>query len=212
MSFARIYSAQVVFLKGKLVTVEIDISRGLNSFLIVGLPDKAVEEARDRISAAIKNSGFESPKSKNHKIIISLAPAELKKEGATFDVAMAISYLLASDEIKFDPEGKIFFGELALDGEVRDICGMLALAHEAKKLGMKEVYVPAGNAVEAALIEGIVVYPVHTLSELIEHLEANYKPEKQNGLKLVKPARLLSKPFGKPLCNSSNLKHDTPKK
>src|ERR1700734_876708 len=118
MSFAKIYSAQNFFLTADIVTIEVDLSRGLHSFSIVGLPDKAVEEARDRISAAIKNSGFKSPKSKNQKVVFALAPAELKKEGSTFDIAMALAYLVASGDISFDPEGKMFFGELSLDGGV----------------------------------------------------------------------------------------------
>jgi len=96
MSFSKVYSAQTLALSVNVITVETDISRGLYAFAIVGLPDKAVEEARDRVSAAIKNSGFGSPKSKNQKVIISLAPASEKKEGPSFDVAIALSYLLAS--------------------------------------------------------------------------------------------------------------------
>ena len=115
MSFAKTYSAQISYLKAQLVTIEADLSRGLHAFSIVGMPDKSVEEARDRISAAIKNSGFDSPKSKNQKVVLSLAPAELKKEGAMFDVGMALVYLKASNEIDFDSENKMFFGELALD-------------------------------------------------------------------------------------------------
>ena len=91
MSFSKVYSAQTNLLSVTLISVETDISRGLNAFAIVGLPDKAIEEARDRVSAAIKNSGFDSPKAKNHKIVTSLAPADQKKEGPSFDVAIALS-------------------------------------------------------------------------------------------------------------------------
>src|SRR5690348_3067832 len=108
--------------------METDISRGLYAFSVVGLPDKAVKEARDRVSAAIKNSGFTSPKSKNQKIVISLAPADQKKEGPVFDVSIALSYLLAAEEIDFDPEGKLFLGELALDGAIRPVHGILPIA------------------------------------------------------------------------------------
>ena len=103
MSFSRVYSAQTNLLSVIPVSVETDISRGLNAFAIVGLPDKAVEEARDRVSAAIKNSGFDSPKAKNHKVVISLAPADQKKEGTSYDVAIALSYLLANKNIFFYP-------------------------------------------------------------------------------------------------------------
>ena len=116
MSFSKVYSAQTSLLNVTPISVETDISRGLHSFNIVGLADKAVEEARDRVSAAIKNSGFDSPKSKNHKIIISLAPAGVEKEGTHFDLSIALSYLSASGDLEFDPEGKIFLGELSLDG------------------------------------------------------------------------------------------------
>src|SRR3989344_5468745 len=116
---AKVYSAQVVGLKADIIDVEIDIAKGLHSFTIVGLPDKAVEEAKDRITAAVKNSGFKSPQKSNKKVIVSLAPADLKKEGPVFDLAIAIAYLLASQEIKFNPTGKLFIGELALDGNLR---------------------------------------------------------------------------------------------
>jgi magnesium chelatase family protein len=170
MSFAKVYSAQISYLKARQVTIEVDLSRGLHSFSIVGMPDKSVEEARDRISAAIKNSGFDSPKSKNQRVVMSLAPAELKKEGAMFDVGMAVAYLKAAEEIDFDPENKMFFGELALDGSVRKINGSITLISEAKRLGITEVYLPKENAIEAALIEGVTVYPVENLRKLIEHI------------------------------------------
>lgn len=114
MSFSKVYSAQVHLLSVVPVSVETDISKGLYAFSIVGLPDKAVEEARDRVSAAIKNSGFTSPKSKNQKIVISLAPADLKKEGPSFDLAIAMSYLLACEEVSFVPDKKIFLGNFRL--------------------------------------------------------------------------------------------------
>jgi len=170
MSFAKVYSAQTVLLNAHLITVEVDISKGLHSFTIVGLPDKAVEESRDRVSAAIKNIGYRSPKQSNQKITISLAPADLKKEGPIFDVPMALAYLLARDEIRFDVEGKLFLGELSLDGKIRPIQGTLALVREAAALGFEEVYVPKENAAEAAFVERITVYSTDSLKKLIEHL------------------------------------------
>ncbi len=173
MSFSKVYSAQTNLLSVAPISVETDItSRTLYAFAVVGLPDKAVEEARDRVSAAIKNSGFDSPKSQNQKIVISLAPADVRKEGPHFDLSMALSYLLANDEIKFDPEGKIFLGELSLDGKVRAIRGILPIARFAKQKGFKELYVPIENVREAALIDGLSVFGVSTLSELIEHLSS----------------------------------------
>lgn len=171
MSFSKVYSAQTNLLSVTPISVETDISRGtLYAFAVVGLPDKAVEEARDRVSAAIKNSGFKSPKANNHKIVISLAPAEIKKEGPSFDLAIALSYLLANDEIEFDPEKKLFLGELSLDGKVRSVHGILPVARFAKTHKFKELYVPEENAAEAALIDGILVFGISSLSQLIAHL------------------------------------------
>lgn len=170
MSYAKVHSAQANLLKPYIVDVEADLSRGLYAFSIVGLPDKAVEEAKDRISAAIKNSGFKSPKSENHKIVISLAPAEVRKEGSGLDVAMALSYLLASGEIIFDPKDKIFLGELSLDGALRPVKGVLAFARKAKQAGFREIYVPSPNAPEAALVDGISVFGAETLREIVNHI------------------------------------------
>ncbi len=172
MSFARVYSAQPGIPKGKLVHVETDVSRGLHAFSIVGLPDKAVEEARDRMSSAIKhtNKKFTPPKATNKKIIISLAPATIKKEGAVFDLPMAISYLIAAGELKASTEKVLFAGELALDGALRPIRGALAIAQIAREKDFDALIVPKENAAEAALIEGIAVYGAETLGEVIAHI------------------------------------------
>jgi len=185
MSYAKVHSAQANLLKPYIVDVEADLSRGLNAFSIVGLGDKAVEEAKDRISAAVKNSGFESPKSKNHKVVISLAPAEIKKEGSGLDVAIALSYLKASGDIIFDAKDKIFLGELSLDGCLRPVKGALAFARKAKEKGFREIYLPTENAPEAALVDGIAVFGAETLVEIINHIAEDsdinqkLKPEKQ---------------------------------
>lgn len=165
----KVYSAQVVGLKADIVEVEIDLSQGLHSFSVVGLPDKAVEESKDRISAAIKNSGFVSPQKKNQRVTVSLAPADLKKEGPVFDLAIALAYLLAAKQIFFEVKDRIFLGELALDGLIRPIKGILALIKYAQKAGFKEVFVPKENALEAALIEGIKVFPCQKLEEIVNH-------------------------------------------
>lgn len=170
MAFAKVYSAQTSGLRAHIIDVEVDLSKGLNAFAIVGLPDKAVEEARDRISSAIKNSGYDSPKSKNQKTIISLAPAQIKKEGPLFDLAMSLAYLLSSEDIAFNPKGKLFLGELSLDGTLRPIRGALPLAVAAQKAGFKELYLPKENAVEAALIDGLDVFGAENLTEVIKHL------------------------------------------
>ncbi|MFA7310109.1 MAG: YifB family Mg chelatase-like AAA ATPase [Candidatus Paceibacterota bacterium] len=170
MNFARVFGAQPSLPHASLVSIEADIGRGLHAFTIVGLPDKAVEEARDRVASAIKNSGLTSPKSTNKKIVISLAPAELKKEGSAFDLPVALSYLLAAEEFHFDPTGKLFAGELALDGKLRPIRGALSIALLARDKDFKELYVPEDNAAEASLVSGITVYPVRIFSDLLEHL------------------------------------------
>jgi magnesium chelatase family protein len=171
MSFAKVYSAQVNLLRGAIVTIEVDLSRGLHSFNVVGLPDKAVDESKDRVSGAIKNSGYQSPKAKNQKIIVSLSPADLKKEGPFFDLAIALSYMLAAGDIKFNSEKKIFLGELGLDGTLRRIRGALPLAQEAKRMGFEEIYLPKENAVEAALVEGIKIFGASSLKEVVEHID-----------------------------------------
>jgi magnesium chelatase family protein len=174
MHFARVFGAQPALPKAHIVTVETDMTKGLHAFSIVGLPDKSVAEARDRVASAIKNTkikeNFTSPKSTNKKIVISLAPAELKKEGAVFDIVVALSYLLASHQIAFKPEKKIFVGELALDGTLRPIRGALSIARAAKEEGFAELYVPTENAEEAALVSGIAIFPVEDLRSLILHL------------------------------------------
>jgi magnesium chelatase family protein len=176
MSYATAYSAQTQLLNVARVSVETDITKKtLHALAIVGLPDKAVEEARDRVSAAIKNSGFDSPKAKNQKTVISLAPADVKKEGTHFDLAIALSYLLAAEEISFDAEKKIFLGELSLDGKVRAIRGALPIARFCKESGIEELYLPVENVAEAALIEGVAIFGVSSLLEACEHLSGKRK-------------------------------------
>src|SRR3954463_12726649 len=170
MQYARVYGAQTSLLAPTVVSVETDLSRGLHAFTIVGLPDKAVEESRDRVAAAIKHAGFESPKSRNQKIVISLAPADIKKEGPMFDLPIALSYLLASDDIRFDPEPYLFIGELALDGTLRGVKGVLPLIAEAKKKGKSAVFLPVENTREAALVDGITIYGAKNLSEVVDHI------------------------------------------
>ena len=184
MNFAKVYSAQVNLLSGAIVTIEVDLSKGLHTFSIVGLPDKAVDESKDRVSGAIKNSGYKSPKAKNQKIVVSLSPADLKKEGPYFDLAIALSYMLATGDINFKPEKKIFLGELGLDGTLRPIRGALPLAQAAKKFGFEEIYLPKENAFEAALVEGVKVYGANSLNEVVAHLDLD---QEKNKIKKIKP-------------------------
>lgn len=174
MNFSKVYSAHITGLRASVVDVECDISGGLNAFNIVGLPDKSVEESRDRVGSAVKNSGFVSPKQKNQKTIISLAPAHIKKEGASFDLAMALAYLLSAKDIVFNPAKRMFLGELSLDGMLRPVKGVVLIAAEAHKRGFEELYLPAENAREAGLISGIRIYGVSSLAEVVAHL--NEKP------------------------------------
>ncbi len=170
-NFSRVYSAQPYQLAGTIISVEIDITNGMHAFSIVGLPDKAVEEARDRVGSAIKNSGYVSPKQENQKTVVSLAPAELKKEGAYFDLAIAVGYLLSSHDIVFDPDNKLFIGELSLNGELQPVAGILPVVQAAQQAGFQELFLPAKNAEEAALIEGITIYPCTTLRQVLDHID-----------------------------------------
>lgn len=170
MSIARVYTVQPDVLRGTVVTIEADISRGLHAFSVVGLAGKAVDEAKDRVGSAIKYSDYPSPKTKNQKVVISLSPADLKKEGPLFDLPIAIAYLLASGEIIDDGTHRAYIGELGLDGTLRPVRGILNSIAAAKEAGFVEIIIPTTNATEAALIEGIVVRPANTLREVIEHI------------------------------------------
>ncbi len=187
MKFAKVLSAQNHLLKAHLVSVEIDLSNGLHAFSIVGLPDKAIEEAKDRVSAAIKNSGFKSPKQTNAKIVVSLAPADVKKEGPAFDLPIALAYLLAAGEIDFNPTGSLFIGELALDGRLKPIHGALSYARLAQREGIAHIFLPKDNAGEASLIEGVEVYAVESLAEIVSHLDK--KNRSQNKTSILLPVR-----------------------
>lgn len=168
--YAYLYAAQPQGSGAELIRVETDLSRGLHSFSIVGLADKAVEEARDRITAAIRNSGFKSPKSENKRIVISLSPADVKKEGAQYDVPLALCYLAAMSDIILPEEDALYAGELSLNGELRGVRGLLPQVLAAKRAGIRTAYVPKANAQEAALAHGIDVYAPNTLKELVMHL------------------------------------------
>ncbi len=163
-------SAQIVGLRARIISVEVDISQGLHLFTIVGLADKEVQESRERISAAIKNIGALAPHKKSQRVIVNLAPADLKKEGPAFDVPIALGYLAASRQISCDFSGTLFLGELGLDGSIRKVAGVLASARAARDSGFSRIFVPKGNGAEAALVNGILVYEMTTLLELLESL------------------------------------------
>ncbi len=170
MAFSRIQSAQLTGLGAVGVTVETDINRGLYLFQIIGLADKAVEEARERVISALRNSLGKNPKSESHKVIVSLSPAEIKKEGSYFDIAIALGYLTATEVLRIDSDNKIFVGELGLNGDVRPIRGLLSIAQWAKRKGITELYIPKDNEQEAALVDGITFFLIPTLSALVDHL------------------------------------------
>jgi magnesium chelatase family protein len=189
---SKILSAAIVGLDAELVEVEADISGGLSHFTVVGLPDMAVQESRERVRAAIKNSNLPFPRT---RVTVNLAPADLKKEGPSYDLPIAVSILLASGFLKL-PRGEnnpaegvnleilpekgvvanlfcpdsLFVGELALDGVLRPVNGMLAIASAARSRGIKYLYVPESNAREASLIENLEIIPIKNLFELIGHL------------------------------------------
>ncbi|HMO79074.1 MAG TPA: YifB family Mg chelatase-like AAA ATPase [Candidatus Paceibacterota bacterium] len=171
MSIAKIFGAQPRIISADKIEIEIDISNGLHSFIIIGLGDRSVEESKDRISSAIKNSGFKSPKQQNQKVVISLAPANIKKTGAIFDLPMAIGYLQATKQINVDLSKKMFIGELSLDGKTRHTKGVLHAVLLAKKINCDEVYIPKDNVVECSIIKNIKIFPVESLSQIIKHLQ-----------------------------------------
>ncbi len=198
--YAKLYSAQTAATYASLVEIEISLTSGIAQLSIVGLPDKAVEESKDRVSSALENSNFEKSedfktlKSKMSKITISLAPANLQKSGPLFDLPIALAYLKATGELDYLPNDSIFVGELALDGRVQAINGAISVAKLAKDQGFKSIYLPSANAKEAALIDGIEVYGISSLSEAVEILrgEVRKEPEKEpDFLHRKEPPKLL---------------------
>ncbi len=186
---AKLYSAALHGISAKIIEVECDLSPGLFNFSIVGLPDAAVKESKDRVSAALKNSGASPPSRRNKRVTVNLAPADIKKEGPAYDLPIALGYLLISEQAKFDPEKKLFAGELALDGSLRPISGVLPIAIEAAARGFKTLLIPHANAAEAALVGGIEIIGAGNLAEILDHLE-NKKliaPQKNAGIGETSP-------------------------
>lgn len=166
----------VVGVQGCMINVECYISNGLPSFDIVGLPDTAVKEARERVRAAAKTSGMRFP---TGRITVNLAPANLKKTGTHFDLPILIGLLSASGAMKRPMSSNAFLGELSLDGHIRPVAGVLPMAIAAKKAGIETIYVPAENAAEATLARGPAIIPVHTVSELISSLNGETTLEEE---------------------------------
>jgi len=170
---AKVFSCALIGLEGAVVEVEVDVnSRALPSVTLVGLPDAAVKESTERVRAAIVNAGLRYPRG---RLTINLAPADLRKEGPAYDLPIAAALLAVSGQLPAEMDGALFVGELSLDGSVRHVNGVLPMAHLAKELGYPSIFVPQSDAPEAALIEGIDVYPVDTLGRLVAHFR-DYHP------------------------------------
>ncbi|MFA5158130.1 MAG: YifB family Mg chelatase-like AAA ATPase [Patescibacteria group bacterium] len=183
MKIAKVKSCAVFGLDAYPVEVEVDIGRGLPSFSIVGLPDKAIDESKDRVRSAIKNSGLVFP---DKRLTVNLAPADIKKEGPTYDLPIAASILLAGEQIAPDKINKndVFIGELSLSGELRSVSGILPMIMAAKEWGTKRIFIPAENILEAGLIKDIGIYPITSLEQLVSFLrdEIKIKPAEYKGI------------------------------
>jgi magnesium chelatase family protein len=169
---ANVTSFALVGLDSTLIDVEVDISRGLPSQVTVGLPDAAVRESAERVRAALVNSGLVHPRA---RLTVNLAPADLRKEGPAYDLPIAVGILLASGQVSEDLSSAGLVGELSLDGHVRSVTGVLPMAVAAREEGLNDLYVPEPNAAEAALVEGVTVFPVASLASLVGHLHG-YAP------------------------------------
>lgn len=165
---ARAVACAVVGLEGHIVQVEVDISPGLPRFSIVGLPDRAVQEAQERVRAAIRNSGCEFPM---RRITVNMTPADLPKAGSAYDLPIAVALLIASDQLPEVPDDEMFLGELSLDGTLRHTNGVLPMVAVAREEGIKRVFAPAVNAGEAALVRDVEILPVKALGQLVLHLQ-----------------------------------------
>jgi len=165
---ARVLSSAVIGIDAYIVEVEVDISKGLPNFSTVGLPEGAVRESKERVKASIKNSGYDFP---SDRITVNLAPADVKKEGSAFDLPMAIGILAATGVISGDMlSNYMVLGELSLDGLIRLVKGALSVAVKAREMNMKGIFLPLENATEAAAVEGINIFPVNVLSQVVEAL------------------------------------------
>ena len=161
---ARVWSASLVGIDAVKVGVEVDVAGGLPGIVVVGLPDAAVQESRERVKTALKNAGYAFPM---RKIVINLTPADLRKEGPSFDLPISVGILAASEQVNVELlEDYLFLGEVSLDGSLRPIAGVLAIAAAAQRLGLKGLVVPADNAREAAVVQGLRVFGFKHLSEV----------------------------------------------
>ncbi|MDY7035243.1 MAG: YifB family Mg chelatase-like AAA ATPase [Thermodesulfobacteriota bacterium] len=170
---AKVLSSAVIGIDAYIVEVEVDITKGLPSFSTVGLPEGAVRESKERVRAAIKNSGYRFP---SDRITVNLAPADIKKEGSAFDLPMAIGILAATGLVsKSSYADNLILGELSLDGLIRPIKGVLPMAIAARDMGLKGLFLPTENASEAAVVEGVRIYPVESLPRLVEAISGLFE-------------------------------------
>lgn len=175
---SKVNSCAVIGLDCEPVEVELDISPGLGAITVVGLPDTAVQESKERVRSAVKNSGYIYPAT---RVTINLAPADIKKEGPAYDLPIAVGVLVATEQLNADLESSLFVGELALNGQLRHTNGILPIAIYAKQKGYKRLFVPKVNEYEASLVEGVDIIPVENLLQLTDHL---------NGIKIISPAKV----------------------
>jgi magnesium chelatase family protein len=174
---AKVSSCALIGLEGTIVEVEVDISPGLPLFAIVGLPDAAVSEAKERVRSAIRNSGYTFPMK---HICANLAPADLKKAGPAYDLPIAIGILLSSHQIEFDASDTLFLGELSLDGSLRHTNGILSMVALAHRSGLNNIVVPEADAMEAALVEGANILPFSSLAQLASYMMGEIPAPKCN--------------------------------
>ena len=173
-NLSKLFSAELEGITAKIITLEVDLNVGLHNFTIVGLADKALSEAKERVNSALKNSGFRPPNRENRRITVSLAPADIHKTGSQYDLGIALGYAAATGELRnADLENSLFIGELSLDGGLRPVRGALNIASLAKEKGLKEIVLPKENAREAAFVSGIDVIPVGSLIEAARHIEGS---------------------------------------
>lgn len=168
--FTKLCSMGILGINSFLVEIETDISKGLPGFDIVGLPDASIKESRDRVRSAIKNCGYEFPLG---KIIVNLAPADVRKYGPIYELPILISILSSTDQLKCDLSSSVFVGEVSLKGDIRPVIGALSMSIKAKELGIKNLYLPLANANEASVVTGINIYGVKHVDQLIAHLVGN---------------------------------------
>ena len=184
--YARTWGETTRGINGEMVTVEVDVTNGMPAFEMVGLPDTAVKEARERVKTAVKNSGFRFP---DTHITVNLAPADLKKDGAGLDLPIALGVLAAKKYVKLPDPMPVFAGELALDGSLRPVNGILPMILRARDEGLPAIFIPSGNATEGELVDGIQVYTADNLGQIVDHFQGKLplEPLAKKVLELEKP-------------------------